>query len=191
MKMKNKKWLILIIIGISLISIALCLSLYNIYSDNQAGIKSQEALEELEETLLKPEQNNTETIAIDGNDYIGIIEIPALNLKLPVLDDCNDKNLKLSPCKYYGSLETNDLVICAHAYKSLFRYIKNLNQGDLVKYTDITGQEYLYEVKIIEILSPESIKEMIESEFDLTLYTCTNDNQNRVTVRLNKINIEK
>jgi len=28
---------------------------------------------------------------------------------------------------------------------------------------------------------------MIESEFDLTLYTCTYDNQNRVTVRLNMI----
>ena len=53
--------------------------------------------------------------------------------------------------------------------------------------TDIDNNKYIYEVKIIEILSPNDIEEMIESEFDLTLYTCTKDNLNRVTVRLNKI----
>ena len=40
---------------------------------------------------------------------------------------------------------------------------------------------------MIEILSPKDVKKMIDSPFDLTLYTCTSDNLNRVTVRLNRV----
>ena len=42
-------------------------------------------------------------------------------------------------------------------------------------------------MEVIEILGPTDIKEMIENEFDLTLFTCTSDSQNRVTVRLNRV----
>ena len=33
----------------------------------------------------------------------------------------------------------------------------------------------------------KQVKEMIENDFDLTLYTCTVDGLNRVTVRLNRV----
>ena len=65
--------------------------------------------------------------------------------------------------------------------------IKNLKQGDRLILTDIYGNSYVYEVVITEILSPYNVSEMINGKFDLTLYTCTYDNQNRVTVRLNKV----
>lgn len=182
---KQKKALILIILGIIFIIVALGLIIYNNYVDNRAGQKSQEILTAIENSL---DDNDKDTITINGDEYFGIIEIPTINIKLPIMNDWNDKHLKISPCIYYGSVETNDLVICAHSYKSLFRYIKNLNQKDTVIITDINGEKYLYEVKVIEILSPTDVKDMIDSDFDLTLYTCTNDNQNRVTVRLNRIN---
>ncbi len=189
--MKINKWKILVIIGIILICIAATLLIRNIYIDNKAGELSNEVVEkihkELEEITINPESNKKETLKIDGNEYLGIISIPSLNLELPVMNDWSYKKMRISPGKYYGDLESNDLVICAHAYKSLFRYIKDLNPKDILILTDINGNEYIYEVKLIEILVPEDITEMIESEFDLTLFTCTNDNQNRVTVRLNRV----
>ena len=51
----------------------------------------------------------------------------------------------------------------------------------------MNNNEYYYEVKVTEVLSPRDVKEMIESEFDLTLYTCTTDAINRFTVRLNRV----
>ena len=51
----------------------------------------------------------------------------------------------------------------------------------------MNGKEHLYQVELTEILAPTDIKEMIESDFDLTLYTCTNDNLNRITIRLNRV----
>lgn len=187
--MKNNKWIILIIIGVLLICSSIGLLLYNKYIDNQAGIKSREIYEKLHDTMNgnKDVDGSEKIINIDGNAYIGVISIPVLDLELPVMSECDEKKMKIAPCKYYGDVNTNDLVICAHSYKNLFRNIKNLNQGDKVIITDISNQAYVYEVEVIEILAPENVKEMIESEFDLTLYTCTNDNLNRITVRLNRI----
>ena len=42
-------------------------------------------------------------------------------------------------------------------------------------------------METVEILKPTEIKEMIESNFDLTLYTCTKDSKSRVTIRCNRI----
>ena len=40
---------------------------------------------------------------------------------------------------------------------------------------------------VLGVLDAEDIKKMIESEFDLTLFTCTSDSQDRITVRLNRV----
>ena len=125
------------------------------------------------------------TVNIDGNNYIATISIPVLDIELPVMADWDYKKMKIAPCRYYGSIMTNDLVICAHGYDNLFGRIKNLTSGDLLVLTDMNNNEYIY--KVIEVLSPNDVKEMVESEFDLTLYTCTIDNLNRVTVRLNRV----
>ena len=185
-------------IGVLLISGALSLSIYNRYEDKYAEEKSREIYIKLQDNLVHPENkepaveqmnNKTEmdVISIDGYDYIGSIEIPTLSLELPIMNDWSYNKMKMAPCRYYGSVFTNDLVICAHAYDSLFGNLKNLKQGDKLILTDINSNKYIYEVEVIEILTPYDIDEMIESEFDLTLYTCTYDNQNRVTVRLNMI----
>ena len=39
----------------------------------------------------------------------------------------------------------------------------------------------------MEILGSTDVEEMINNDFDLTLYTCTSDSQKRVTIRCNRI----
>ena len=124
---------------------------------------------------------------INGYKPIAIIEIPSINLKLPVISTFDYDRLKIAPCIYYGSIETNDLVICGHSYKNHFRYLKELKSGDIITITDMNSNTYYYEVALVEILKPTEVLEMIESSFDLTLYTCTSDSRNRITVRCNRI----
>lgn len=187
----NKKSSILVAIGIILISIALSLTMYNNYVNKKAEKKSQDAYQKIEEELNKTttETNpkNMKVVTIDGHDYIGTIEIPVLNLKLPIMADWDNEKMKKSPCRYYGSIYTNNLVLCSHSYDNLFGNIEKLQPKDKIIIKDMNGNKYIYEVKLIEILSPKEVKNMIESDFDLTLYTCTKDNRNRVTVRLNKV----
>lgn len=181
--MKNSK--ILILIGVIIVLIASTMCIYNKYTEYKAGEKSIEILKELKSDI-KEDSNKTISLNVDGNDYIGIISIPSLNLELPVMDNYN--NLNIAPGRYYGSLEENNLIICAHSYKKHFRYIGNLTKGDTIIITTTLNENIIYEVLEVEVLSATDILEMINNEFDLTLYTCTSDGLNRITVRANRVN---
>lgn len=189
----------LIILGIFLIITASSIIIYNQYEEYNAGIKSKEVLNVLKTNynennleIINTEEitNNIkemETTTIDGYDYIGTITIPTINIELPIMSEYDYNRLNIAPCRYYGSIYTNDLIICAHSYKTHFQNIINLEQNDKVIFTDVNGKTYIYEVLEIEILNPKEISKMINNEFDLTLYTCTPDGLNRITVRCNRI----
>lgn len=173
-----------ILFGILCFISAITLVIINEYNNMYANKKSKENLENILNIFaVKPENQKQEL----SDDYLGILIIPSLNLELPVLKDYDNNKMKMAPCKYSGSIETNNLVICAHNYKYLFGKIKNLQTNDEVIFIDMNQNQYHYEVKLVEVLDQTDITEMIESEFDLTLYTCTLDSVNRVTVRLNRI----
>ena len=189
---KSKK---LIIIGVSLIVLSLGLFMNNIHEENVAGKKSNEVLKVIKNVVEKNMKvtynsginNDINTVMVDGYDYIGTIIIPSLNIELPVMSTYDYDRLRIAPCRYYGSIYTDDLIICAHSYKTHFKYLDKLEQKDLIIITDIYGVKYVYEVLEIELLSPNDVKEMIDNEFDLTLYTCTSDGLSRITVRCNRV----
>ena len=198
----NKLSKIFIVIGILLIIISSSITLINNYEDNKAKENSSNILKVIKNTTIETNEtnnSNTEskiitttketdnTIKIDDNKYIGIITIPSLNIELPIMSDYDYEKLKISPCVYYGKISTN-LIICAHSYKSHFGYLSKLNQNDRIIITDVTGKNYIYEVLEIEVLDSNDVSKMIDNDFDLTLYTCTNDGTKRITVRANKIN---
>lgn len=59
-------------------------------------------------------------VEADGLCWIGELEIPSLQLTLPVADPWSYPSLKKAPCRYTGSAEENSLIIAAHNYKSAF-----------------------------------------------------------------------
>lgn len=184
----NKKGVVLVSVGIVLIVCSLVLRLYNNYQNNQAGVIAMENYLKIQEIYQRVEDKElTDFINIDGNYYIGTINIPSLNLELPIMQDWDNEKMKISACRYYGSLDTNDLVLCSHSYDNLLGNIKDLAIGDKAIIIDMNGKQYVYEVKVMEVLAPGDVNEMIESDFDLTLFTCTKDNLNRMTVRLDKV----
>ena len=139
-----------------------------------------------EDTEFLEEIPEMEVMNIDGIDYIGTLEIPSQELLLPVTADWSYSNLKLSPCRYAGSIYTNDFVICAHNYNTHFGVLKNLQIGDIIYFRTVNNEIIEYSVVEMQILDPYSIDEMKNSEFDLTLFTCTYGGAQRVTVRANK-----
>lgn len=192
----NKISKIFIFVGIFLILTSNIILLHNNHIEKTAGIKSSEVLNILKDSINTQQItiNNQEkiikemeTTTINGNEYIGTITIPSINLELPVIKEYTIDKLNIAPCRYYGSIHTNDLIICGHSYRTHFQSLINLKQGDTVIITDPSNEIYIYEVLEIEILDPKAIDEMINNEFDLTLYTCTNDGLNRITIRCNRI----
>ena len=190
-----------VLLGILCILSSIGLVAYNRWEEESAEEMANALLEEVHNIIDEsqtelPLPNDTEmiptetesmkemeSIQVGGYDCIGILSIPVIELELPVLTDWDYVKLKNAPCHYYGTYYEKNFVIAAHYYKSHFGRISELEQGDIVIFTDVNGVEYYYEVVLLETLPKEATKEMITSDFDLSLYTCTPGGANRVTVR--------
>lgn len=194
-KKRGKIW---INMGLLLIAAALFLLAYNRYEDGQARkqaaqnalqlesrIKQEKRTEETGEVpdyILNPEMDMP-IKKIDGIAYIGILEIPALQLKLPVIRDLTYPHLRIAPCCYAGTAYEGSFVIAAHNYASHFGNISTLKAGDEITFTDVDGNVFTYQVSGVEILEPTAVEEMTAEGWDLTLFTCTLGGKTRVTLR--------
>ena len=128
-------------------------------------------------------QNKVMTVVeIDGNDYIGFLGIPALELELPVMSDWSYPQLQVAPCRYTGGMYTDDLVLMAHNYNSHFGRISQLEIMDELTFTDMDGNVTVYQVVGKDVLDPTAVEEMTSGTFDLTLFTCTYGGRSRITV---------
>lgn len=123
---------------------------------------------------------------LKGYPYIGYVSLPTIDRKLPVMSDWTYPRLRISPCRFSGSTETDDLVILAHNYNRHFGPISSLKQGDPVFFTDLNGIVSIYEVVETDTLNPTAVEEMTSGEWDLTLFTCTYGGKSRVAVRCMK-----
>ena len=121
-------------------------------------------------------------IEIDGELYLGILKIPALNLELPVNNEWSYERLEVSPCRFAGDF-TGGLVICAHNYRVHFANLSRLAPGDEIIITDAAGREHIYIVELTEIIAGTDVSGMVDTPFELTLFTCTPDGRDRITVR--------
>lgn len=122
-------------------------------------------------------------VEIDGVNYIGMLQIPALGLELPVAAECSSRNLKLSPCRYEGSAYEKNLIIAGHNYRSHFAKLKMLGQGDRLVFVDADGNGLVYEIVAVEDINGKNVEQMKSGQWDLTLFTCTTSGKSRFTVR--------
>lgn len=178
------------ILGTALILAALSLFLWNRWEDSRAGVSVDAVLPQLleqieteEEAPADPYGTEMPEAEVDGYEYIGYLSIPALGLELPVMSSWSYPQLRIAPCRYYGSVETEDLVIAAHNYSRHFGNIKTLAPGDEVYFTEMDGTVTAYEVAETDTLNPTAVEEMTDGGWSLTLFTCTYGGQSRVTVR--------
>lgn len=141
------------------------------------------------EVVPPPTVPEMPVVEIDGHGYIGFVGIPTLQKELPVMADWSYPKLKSAPCRYTGSMYTDDLVIMAHNYSHHFGSLQNLRAGDIITFTDMDGYTVYYAVVALDVLEPTAVEEMTAGEFDLTLFTCTYGGKSRVTVRCDRVKI--
>ena len=146
---------------------------------------TSESIGEQEQTLV--EEVEPVLVPEDGREYIGIIEIEALDIKLPVLAQFTDADMKTTPCVYYGCRENNDLVIVGHNYDSQFGDFNKLSSSDQIKavLTLLDGSVIAYDSIGLEYLNPDQVEEMLSGDWDMTLYTCNYAGDKRIAIRFN------
>jgi len=195
--MKRKRAVFLLSCGAVCLIAALGLTGYNLYDEYRAESSAETNVTQLktviqdkapeEQPILPEPQVMMTALELDGRDYVGVLEIPSLELSLPIQDEWSDRLLKYSPCRYEGTIY-DGMIIAGHNYKSHFAKLKQLLPGDEVRFIDLDGNIWNYEIVVIDILEPYSVEEMTSGEFDLTLFTCTQGGSHRVTVRCDSKN---
>ncbi len=185
--MRRKTGTVLIVLGTVCLLAALSIWAYDMWDAWRAGqsvADTQDALEEAEDDLQHtfPREDDP-SIFIDGYEYIGTLSVPRFGLELPVISEWSYPGLRVAPCRYTGSAQTQDLVICGHNYERHFGNMRYLDPGDTITFTDLLGRVYTYEVEEVLILQPTEVEKMITGDWDLTLFTCTIGGRTRVTVR--------
>lgn len=187
--MSNRVSKLLMAFGMVLIVSAASLVAYNYQDARTAEATAQRVLQQVEaqipkEPLETAAPGKVVAVAVEnGRSSLGVLEIPALDLTLPVLSDWSYSNLKLAPCRYWGSISESDLILAAHNYPGHFGELETLQIGDVVTFTDVDKVTYSYRVCSLETINGYDVNAMTSGGWDLTLFTCTTGGQQRVTVR--------
>ncbi len=192
------------IFGTALMLAAVLLFCINIYRENRAGQESERIVHMIEQDIhgraaedpadtepqetYKTDETEKEEIVIDGESYAGIIEIPSLGLKLPVMKELDYKKLDTAPCVYSGSVYTGDIIIAAHNFRTHFGRLKELESGEGIRFTDCEGETFDFSVTSSELIDGEAA-DVMESgdDWDMTLFTCTYSGKARIALRCKRV----
>lgn len=149
---------------------------------------------------LQTEDKNTITSGkvndSKGNEYsvVGVVNIPKINCKYPIIAETTDKLLKVSVCKFWGANpnEVGNLCIVGHNYKNskFFSKVPSLVVGDIVEITDLSGKTLKYEAYDIYTVDPSDTRctsQLTQGKKEVTLITCTNDTKQRVIVKCTEV----
>lgn len=199
--MKRNKGTALILAGVMLLLAAAGFVGYNV-TDSMRADKASTAtaavllntIEEVTPSAVTQQPDAAEaftemrSVEIDGKSYVGLIEIPALDLLLPVMSDWSYDNLKVSPCRYAGSCYTNDLVICAHNYPKHFNGLRTIDLGEDVYFITVDDHVFHYVITNRETLQPQETERLkTAGSWELTLFTCYIGGATRCTLRCNLV----
>lgn len=208
LKRINIKNSTIILIGIIIIAIGICLGLYEYFEERKEKIYSNMNImlyeEEQPENIVEEdiqsennEQNNQEQQVTEEKpieqtpNYIGILEIPKINLKRGFYGLGNtynnvDYNVTVINGSTLPGVENYNLILAAHSGNCSICYFEKLyklKKGDIA-YIDYQNNKYEY--KIVDIYEVEKDGTVaIYRDYNkncLTLITCTRNSNTKQTV---------
>lgn len=138
--------------------------------------------------------NNTSSSQIattyKGYNVVGIIQIPSIQLKYPILEKLTASSLKTSVVLMYTAQGLNNegnSVIIGHNYRNgtMFSNVDKLKNGQYIYITDTTGRKVSYKIyNIFRASGSESeyITRNTNGKREISISTCTDDSKARTIV---------
>jgi len=157
----------------------------NVVENLQQDLQSENS-EEARQQLLQT--------TIEGYNIEGILEIPSIELKYPIINQTNDETMKISVTKFWGGNinEIGNYCIAGHNNLdgTMFGKVKKLQKGDIIKLTNLYGETVQYKIFDTYVIDPNDVTctEIVEEGTrELTLITCTNGRKNRLITKAREI----
>ncbi|MBR5520105.1 MAG: hypothetical protein IKU55_05255 [Clostridia bacterium] len=120
-------------------------------------------------TVLEERRDNTMSVlALDGTDFLGILEMPRYASALPVGADWGESSQY--PCRFSGSLYDGTLQIGATSQTGQYDFYREISVGDTLYFTDVTGSRYAYTVADLRYEDHADQAALERKEADLTIF---------------------
>ena len=191
--MRKGKFPIVLILGIALIAISL-LMVAILQLRNHIGAKNiQTTLTQMEQLL--PEGSggvpgaypnaNMPVLQIEGADYVALLEIPSMQISLPVADKWDGNKLFNAPARFTGSAYDHTLVIGGTDASYQFGFCDEIDNGTRITVTDMTGAQFTYEVASVDRAKKAESAWLADPQYQLTLYCRDTYSMEYIAVRCN------
>lgn len=184
-----------LIIAVLIVALIVVIAMIVIrYGGNYLNEKEVSAsLTTIEEILNSKEAEQLESLPeleFKGYKVEGIIEIPKINIKYPIIDHTNEETMKVSITKFWGpqANEIGNYTVAGHNNKdgTMFGKTKYLQIGDKIRLTNLRNETIEYEIFKIYSIEPDDVGcvESVQSGTrEITLITCTNGHKNRLVTK--------
>lgn len=193
-QIKNKRYSLIIFLGIFLLLLGISYNIYNHYQQKKQDSVDNEKVEEFFE--IKEEKDSDEEVSVETptvkeetDNYIGVLEIPKINLKKGIVDKTSasnnvNKNIYTLKKTTLPDEQINSHIILAghsgNSYVSFFRNLKKLDMKDKV-YFYYKGVKYIYEVSNKYEIEKTGTTELKQTNIsDITLITCISGTNKQV-----------
>ena len=188
-----------LIIAVLIVALIVVIAMIVIrYGGNYLNEKEVSAsLTTIEEILNSKEAEQLESLPeleFKGYKVEGIIEIPKINIKYPIIDHTNEETMKVSITKFWGpqANEIGNYTVAGHNNKdgTMFGKTKYLQIGDKIRLTNLRNETIKYEIFKIYSIEPDDVEcvERVQSGTrEITLITCTNGHKNRLVTKARQI----
>ncbi len=200
--MKNLSTKAIVTIGVLIILAGILLLSSNYLAGKKEAVYEEISISLLSEKDGQTEDNTPQNIekeevpeepnpTYNTGDYLGILEIPKINLNRGFYDKNNEYNnishnvTLLEPSNYPDEKKGN-VILVAHSgssYIGFFKHLYQLIEGDIAY---ITYKNHKYEYKIVNIYNENKDGDVTiyrnKNKQTLTLVTCTKDSDTLQTI---------
>ena len=190
---KNKRYSLIILLGIFLFFLGISYLLYNHYDNKKQDNIEKEMIEEFfeiedEEQVVEEEQQE-QPIKQEVVNYMAVLEIPKINLKRGLFDKNSSSNnvnrniYILKETTLPDEQINSHIILAAHSgnsYISFFRNLKKIDMKDKI-YFYYKGVKYIYEVSNKYEIEKTGTTELKQTNIsDITLITCISGTNKQV-----------
>lgn len=124
-------------------------------------------------------------LEIDGTDYSALLEIPLLNVELPVAHRWDTYKRTLIPSRFWGSIYDPPCAIGGSDAPGHFDFCSRIEPGTLITVTDTAGTQFCYTVTRVDRSSHAKTDWLLNDDFDLTLFCRSTYSMEYIAVRCN------
>ena len=164
--------------GLLLVLVSFGLLAVTILRTNAAASTAAELAAELEKTMpprsvgLMDSYTNMEmpAFSLDGQDFIGTVTIPAFQTVLPIASVWDAGTVSSFPCRFWGTVYDGSLVLGGADQKGQFDFLEQIQNGDSVLVTDMTGAQFSYRVSAIHRADSARADILLDGQSDLTIF---------------------